>query len=105
MIVSRVGASTPAIHFNSGSNGSGSALALPLVALTLKKAESDAVLMKMISKPFPGLPPELAGALDCPDFRDKTFFDRLIDIFKEDEINYEKAGKRRRPFRIRIIRR
>ncbi|MFZ2287273.1 MAG: transglycosylase domain-containing protein [Bacteroidales bacterium] len=105
VIVSRVGASTPAIHFNSGSNGSGSALALPLVALTLRKAESDAGLMKMISKPFPELPPELAGALDCPDFRDKTFFDRLIDIFKEDEINYEKAGKRRRPFRIRIIRR
>lgn len=105
VIVSRVGASTPAIHFNTGSNGSGSALALPLVALTLKKAEADADLMKMINKPFPELPPDLAGALDCPDFRDKTFFDRLIDIFREDEIDYEKAVKRRRPFRVRIIRR
>jgi penicillin-binding protein 1A len=105
VIVSRVGASSPAIHFNSGSNGSGSALALPLVALTLKKAETDPELMQMINRPFPVLPPELAGALDCPDFRDKTFFDRLIDIFREDEIDYEKARKRRRPFRIRIIRR
>lgn len=105
VIVSRVGASTPSIHFNTGSNGSGSALALPLVALTLKKAEADAELMKMIDKPFPELPPELAGALDCPDFRDKTFFDRVIDIFRDDEIDYEKAGKRRRPFRVRIIRR
>jgi len=105
VIVSRVGASTPSIHFNTGSNGSGSALALPLVALTLKKAEADAELMKMIDKPFPELPPELAGALDCPDFRDKTFFDRLIDIFRDDEIDYEKAGKRRRPPRVRIIRR
>lgn len=105
VIVSRVGASSPAIHFNSGSYGSGSALALPLVALTLKKAETDPGVMKMINKPFPELPPELAGALDCPDFRDKTFFDRLIDIFRDDEKYYERAGKRRRPFRIRIIRR
>ncbi len=105
VIVSRVGASSPSIHFNSGSNGSGSALALPLVALTLKKAETDRELMQMINKPFPLLPPELAGALDCPDFRDKTFFDRFIDIFREDEIDYERTGKRRRPFRIRIIRR
>jgi len=105
VIVSRVGASSPAIHFNSGSNGSGSALALPLVALTLKKAEKDPELMQMINRPFPVLPPELAGALDCPDFRDKTFFDRLFDIFRESEIDYEKARKRRRPFRIRIIRR
>ena len=104
VIVSRVGASTPSIHFNTGSNGSGSALALPLVAMTLKRAEANPDLMEMISKPFPELPPELAGALDCPDFRDKTFFDRIIDIFRDDEIDYEKAGKRRRPFRVRIIR-
>jgi hypothetical protein len=38
-IVARVGASSPAIHFTSGSNGTGSALALPLVALTLKNKE------------------------------------------------------------------
>jgi penicillin-binding protein 1A len=105
VIVSRVGASSPAIHFNSGSNGSGSALALPLVALTLKKAETEPELMKQISKPFPELPPELAVMLDCPDFMEKSFFDRVIDMFRDDEIDYEKAGKRRRPFRIRIIRR
>ncbi|MCK7538265.1 MAG: hypothetical protein MZV63_48580 [Marinilabiliales bacterium] len=105
VIVSRVGASSPAIHFNSGSNGSGSALALPLVALTLKKAEANPELMKLINKPFPELPPELSGLLDCPDFREKSFFDKIKDIFRDDEIDYEKAGKRRRPFRIRIIRR
>jgi len=105
VIVSRVGASSPAIHFYSGSNGSGSALALPLVALTLKKAEADPELMKQINTPFPELPPELSGLLDCPDFREKSFFDRIIDIFRDDEIDYEKAGKRKRPFRIRINRR
>jgi penicillin-binding protein 1A len=35
VMVSRVGASSPSIHFNSGVYGSGSKLALPLVALTL----------------------------------------------------------------------
>jgi len=99
VIVSRVGASSPAIHFNSGTNGSGSALALPLVALTLKKAESDPELMKQLNTPFPDLPPELQGALDCPDFRDKTFFDRLIDLIEDDEVNFDEAGKNK----IRIL--
>jgi len=45
-MVARVGAATPAIHFNQGSNGSGSALALPLVARTLKKVELDPVARK-----------------------------------------------------------
>jgi len=95
VIVSRVGASSPAIHFNSGNYGSGSALALPLVALTLRKAESDPELMKQLDVPFPDLPPELQGALDCPDFRDKDFFDRLIDLFEDDEVNFDEAGKKR----------
>ena len=105
VIVSRVGASSPAIHFNNGSYGSGSALALPLVALTIKKAEADAGVMKMIHVPFPGLPPELAMALDCPDFMEKSFFDRVLDIFQEKDRDYNKAGKRRRSIRGRIFRR
>ena len=105
VIVSRVGASSPAIHFNNGSYGSGSALALPLVALTLKKAETNAGLMNLINVPFPGLTPELAMALDCPDFREKSFFDKIFDIFKEKDIDYNKAGKRRRSIRGRIFRR
>jgi hypothetical protein len=63
------------------------------VALTLKKAESDPELMKQLDTPFPDLPPELRDALDCPDFRDKDFFDRLIDLFKDDEVNFEETGK------------
>jgi penicillin-binding protein 1A len=105
VIVSRVGASTPSIHFNNGSYGSGSALALPLVALTLRKVEKEKELMNRINISFEPLPPELAMALECPDFRDKTFFDRLFDAFKEKEIDYSKAGKRRRIIRSRIFRR
>ena len=105
VIVSRVGASTPSIHFNNGSYGSGSALALPLVALTLRKVEKEKELMMRINIPFEPLTPELAMALECPDFRDKTFFDRLFDIFKEKEIDYSEAGRRRRIIRGRIFRR
>ena len=103
VIVSRVGASTPSIHFNSGSYGSGSALALPLVAMTLKKAEKNKELMSVINTPFAPLPPELARALDCPDFREKSFFDRLIDIFRDNNIDYQKETRRRRIIRGRIF--
>jgi penicillin-binding protein 1A len=105
VMVSRVGASTPSIHFNSGRYGSGSTLALPLVAMTLKKAEADTGLMKMINTPFPDLPPELAMALDCPDFREKNFFDIIFDLFKDDKIDYSKAGQRRQHIRRKIFRR
>jgi penicillin-binding protein 1A len=105
VIVSRVGASTPSVHFNSGRYGSGSALALPLVAMTLKTAERNSELMKEIDVPFPELPPELEAALLCPDFREKTFFDRLIDLFDDDEVLFEEAGKRRRSILERIFRR
>jgi len=103
VIVSRVGASTPSIHFNSGSYGSGSALALPLVAMTLKKVEKNKEIMSQINTPFAPLPPELEMALDCPDFRDKSFFDRLIDIFRDNNIDYHKESRRRRIIRGRIF--
>jgi penicillin-binding protein 1A len=104
VIVSRAGASTPSVHFNTGRYGSGSSLALPLVALTLKKAEKDPGLMQQIDVPFPVLPPELAATMLCPDFREKTFFDRLIDLFNDDEVLYEEAGKRRHSILRRIFR-
>ena len=94
VIVSRAGASSRAIHFSNGANGSGSALALPLVALTLKKLKQNRELRDKLIEPFPDLPPELAGALDCPDFRDKNFFDRIIDFFEKDKKPYEKRETR-----------
>jgi penicillin-binding protein 1A len=83
VIVARVGASSRAIHFDSGSNGSGSALALPLVALTLKKVQSNDTLINEFITPFPDLPAELTGALDCPDFKDKNIFDKFRNLFKD----------------------
>jgi penicillin-binding protein 1A len=108
-IVARVGASSPAIHFNNGANGTGSTLALPLVALTLKKVESDPETRKKFIAPFPDLPPELQGALDCPDFKEDTFIDNFLDIFKKKEIVFNKdsakAERRRKPFFKRLFKR
>jgi hypothetical protein len=63
----------------------------------------------MVSAGFRELPPELAGALDCPDFREKGFFDDLIDIFKGQPSPYRKEPSRTekniRSFLRRIFRR
>ena len=85
VIVTRVGASSRAIHFNNGSDGSGSALALPLVALTLKKVQDNDTLREQLIAPFPDLPAELSGALDCPDFKDKNIFDKVQGSFSKGE--------------------
>ena len=106
-IVARVGASSPAIHFNSGTYGTGGALALPLVALTIKKIGSDPEAGKKLLGSFPVLPPELAAALDCPDFKEDAFFDNFLDLFKKKEIIFNpdsaKAGRKRKPFLKRLF--
>jgi penicillin-binding protein 1A len=81
VMVTRVGASTPAIHFNHGSSGSGSALALPLVAMTLKKVETDSLLSTAYIEPYPELPEELAGKLDCPDTRSGKPLELIRELF------------------------
>ena len=108
-IVARVGASSPAIHFYSGSYGTGGALALPLVALTLKGVGSDPIATKQLLSSFPKLPPELAAALDCPDFEKDTFLDNFLDLFKKKELIYNtdsvKATKKKKPFFKRLFKR
>jgi penicillin-binding protein 1A len=89
VIVSRVGASSRAIHFNSGALGSGSTLALPLTALTLKKVQSNDTLSRQLISQFPVLPPDLAGALDCPDFKEKTLVDKFLKFFHNKKTTYD----------------
>jgi penicillin-binding protein 1A len=107
VIVTRVGASSGTIHFNNGSNGSGSALALPLIALTLKKVQENDTLRKQLTASFPALPDELKGALDCPDFKDKNLFDKVRELFqnkkdypgqKENKYKEKKKGFFKRLF-------
>ncbi len=97
VIVTRVGASSQSIHFNNGSNGSGSALALPLVALTLKKVQLNAGLMEQLITPFPDLPPELEGALDCPDFKEKNIFDKFLDLFQNKKKSFDNGVNKAKP--------
>ncbi|HEX2919895.1 MAG TPA: transglycosylase domain-containing protein [Bacteroidales bacterium] len=84
VIVSRVGASSPSIHFNNGANGSGSTLALPLVARTLRKVQNDQKLSKELISPFPDLPEELVSELNCPDYKEIDFLDNFMDIFRRN---------------------
>ena len=108
-IVARAGASSPAIHFDSQSYGTGSSLALPLVALTLKMAESDPETRKQFFAPFPVLSPELVRSLDCPDFKNDNFLDKLMDIFNNKEIIFDKeireADRKKKSLFKRIFRR
>ncbi len=94
VLIARAGASSGAVHFNNGSNGSGSALALPLVALTLKQLQGNDTLIKQFESPFPGLPEELKNALGCPDFRENNFLDKFRGFFEKKKINAGPPEKR-----------
>ena len=102
VMVTRVGASTPAIHFNQGSNGSGSALALPLVARTLRKLELDPFESEKLIAPFPALPAELQGALDCPDYRKDFFLEKVRPIFENERKLPEKAKTIAEPDTLKV---
>jgi penicillin-binding protein 1A len=93
VIASRVGASLPSVHFSSGSNGSGSTLALPLIALILEKIQTDPALKEQLIAAFPELLPEFEKEFDCPDYRDKNFLDNIKDIFKRDRTTFDKDGR------------
>ncbi len=107
VMVSRVGASLPSVHFYSGSNGSGGALALPLVGMTLSKVQENSVLMNTFAGYFPSLPSELLNEFDCPDYKEKNVIDNFMDIFKKDEIEYDqsKSKQKKKSFFKRIFRR
>jgi penicillin-binding protein 1A len=105
VIISRAGASTNAIHFNDGSNGSGSALALPLVALTLKKVQMNPVLREQFIMPFPDLSPELKSALDCPDFKEDNIIDKFFDLFKNKKTDFENRPNKAKPKKRSFLKR
>jgi penicillin-binding protein 1A len=105
VIVSRAGASTPLIHFNSGANGSGSSLALPLVALTLQAVQGDRVMNDRFAAPFTELPPNLERSLDCPDYREKTIFERFADFFKRDVNTFVEKEAEEEPEKRSFLRR
>lgn len=94
VIVSRVGASSPSIHFNSGTNGSGSTLALPLIARTLKKVQDNKKLSSELISSFPVLPEELIAELDCPDYKEISFIENVLDFFRSDRKAFEREPEK-----------
>ncbi|MFT5970571.1 MAG: penicillin-binding protein 1A [Flavobacteriales bacterium] len=83
VIVTRVGASNPSIHFNSGSYGAGSTLALPIVAKTLQQIERKSNLNIHYGQHFPSLPLNLAWVLMCPDKKKElNLINYLENLFK-----------------------
>ncbi len=92
VMVSRVGASTPSIHFNEGYNGSGSSLALPLVGLTLQHLQTNKETGTNLSTPFPTLSEKLEELLSCDDF--KGIVDDEMDVIGDKPI---KNTAKRRP--------
>lgn len=71
--VTWMGGVSPLIRFRSGSLGSGSTFALPVFARYAQK-QSESI-------EWPEIPEELVARLDCPDYRDENFWDRLKDVF------------------------
>ena len=80
-----VGTSKNDIHFTSG-NGSGSSLALPIVANILKEIENNPELRNKYLTSFE-IPEEVSSSIECPPFREKGikgFFNRLFGKKKEE---------------------
>jgi penicillin-binding protein 1A len=74
-----VGASSPEVHFYSG-NGSGSTLALPIVANVLRAIEHNARWRKQFLTPFT-IPDSISNELNCNPYKEtgiKGFFNRLF---------------------------
>jgi hypothetical protein len=89
--VSRVGCSSPSIHFNNGLNGSGSALALPLIGYTLLQAQKDP---NLASRYFNRFNHVNDVSLDCPDFKKAGVIDQVFKLFGKDKTTLEKERKK-----------
>ena len=93
VMATRVGASFPMIHFNNGSNGSGSTLALPIVAKTLQKVQKDKGMKRKYLTTSNSQ--YYSDALSCPDHIDDSEFEKFFDdIFKDKNTTFEKASKK-----------
>jgi penicillin-binding protein 1A len=95
VLVTRVGANKPNIHFASGSNGAGSTLAMPLVAKTLQKIQKNAKLRNEYFTNFSDFNEATAALFDCDDFIEDTDLEKLLDdLFNKPETTKEKASKK-----------
>ena len=94
-MVTRVGCNLPKVHFSSGAYGSGGALALPLVGLTLKAVQKNPELRKKVDGKFAVLSEDQAQKLACEDrIEDSAFESRMEELFKKPGTTSEKAARK-----------
>lgn len=94
VVATRVGATYPAVHFSKGADGSGSTLALPLVAKTFQRVQKNPEANR---KYLSGLKvsKEYSSALACVDHIDDSDFEKFFDdIFRDKNTTFEKASKK-----------
>ena len=94
VVATRVGASYPLVHFRKGSDGSGSALALPLVAKTLQQAQKNSTLKSRYLRGLTISDRDLE-AMACVDHVDDSDFEKFFDdLFRDKNMTFEKASKK-----------
>ncbi len=83
----RVGAAFPSIHFNSGSYGSSSRLALPILGEALKREK-----YRRADWLNAGL--DQTDLIDCENYREIKGIEKVFQIFRKKETSLEEAEKR-----------
>ena len=82
VMLSRVGASFPSIHFNQGSLGSGSKLALPIVGKVLQESNTFSWYNAGLNH---------TNKIDCEDFREIKGLKKFFKSFEKKESTLEEA--------------
>ncbi len=80
-----VGASSPVVHFRSGTYGSGSAMALPVFGNFYRQMLRNPELNHYSRAGFKPLPKRLERKIACDDFKEKNLMDTFFGIFNERE--------------------
>ena len=106
VMVSRVGANSPKIHFHNA-NGAGGRLALPLVGGTLNNLGRNTKAIRPYNKSFKQ-PDEITLALlDCEDYKEETLLENFFDLFKKKNKSYTeeqlKQERKKEPFFKRLF--
>ena len=91
VLASRVGAALPSIHFTSGSDGSGSRLALPIAGMSLKALQKTS-----FGKLLQTSGVESSHNINCPDFKEDSFIEGILDIFSKPKTTREKQQKKQK---------
>tara|TARA_R110002096_G_scaffold83876_9_gene194197 strand:+ start:1610 stop:3841 length:2232 start_codon:yes stop_codon:yes gene_type:complete len=85
VLVSRVGAAYPSIHFSNGAYGSGSALALPIIGECLRNSRNQKWINAGLAH---------SDDIDCENFKELSGVGKFLNSFKKSETTLEKEQKK-----------